>query len=76
MSMEDAFASGMNEDEAALLAADRQLNAAPDPYAEKLDIRLPGQDPLFDQVRQLVAATPDDAAAAIRKWMGRETRAI
>ncbi len=76
MSMEDAFAAGMSEEEVVLLSADRQLNPASDPYSEKFDVRPPSKDPLFDQVRQLVSATPDDAAAAIRKWMGKESRAI
>ncbi|MFT4604007.1 MAG: flagellar M-ring protein FliF [Rhodothermales bacterium] len=76
MSMEGAFSAGVSEEEVAILAADRQLNAAPDPYAEKLDIRTPTEDPLFDQVRQLVSASPDHAAAAIRQWMGRESGAI
>ena len=77
-SMDDMFADGMSEDEAAILGAERQLTSGDGHplYADKLEIEARTEDPLFDQVRRLVAASPDDAAAAIREWISKGPLAI
>lgn len=76
MSMDDAFLGDLTDEEAALLSADRQLGAGDggDMYAEKLDIRPRSEDPLFDQVREFVSESPDDAASVIRQWLSADSR--
>ncbi|NNE70240.1 MAG: flagellar M-ring protein FliF, partial [Rhodothermales bacterium] len=80
MSIDDAFLGDLSDEEAALLHADRQLASGgaggdPDMYAEKLDIRPRSEDPLFDQVRQFVSESPEDAAGVIRQWLSADSRA-
>ncbi|MFT5141864.1 MAG: flagellar M-ring protein FliF [Rhodothermales bacterium] len=83
-SLDQRMTAGLGPEEAAILAADRQLTAAADAaaadlYAEKLELEARAsrsEDPVFALVRKMVDASPEDAASVIRTWLTKDGMAI
>jgi flagellar M-ring protein FliF len=83
-SLDERMTAGLGREEAAILAADRQLAAATDAaaadlYAEKLELAARAsrsEDPVFALVRNMVDTSPEDAASVIRTWLTKDGMAI
>ncbi|MBO6575810.1 MAG: flagellar M-ring protein FliF [Rhodothermales bacterium] len=78
LTIDQAVAAGLSQEEAELVAEHRQLGPAveDDLYADKLEYEKPPEDPIFDQVRMMVSASPEDAAAVIREWLSNDPLAL